>query len=101
LVSLGTAVFLDVGGATRGTLGSILQDELYGDAGVGLRIGFPRASGSGIIRIDLAVPMRDGPDGSQAFEPRIIASAGQLFSARLRSEQVGAENASVGIGFDR
>lgn len=101
LISLGTAVFLDVGGTTRGTLSSILQDELYGDAGVGLRIGFPRASGSGIIRIDLAVPLRDGPDGSQAFEPRIIASAGQLFSARLRSEQVGAENASVGIGFDR
>ena len=101
LISLGTAVFVDVGGTTRESLGSILTDEMYADAGVGLRIGFPRASGSGIIRIDIAVPLRDGPDGSQAFEPRIIASAGQLFSARLRSEQVGAENASVGIGFDR
>lgn len=101
LISLGTALFVDVGGTTRDSLSSILTDELYADAGVGLRIGFPRASGSGIIRIDLAFPLRDGPDGSQAFEPRIIASAGQLFSARLRSEQVGAENASVGIGFDR
>ncbi len=101
LVSLGTAAFVDVGGSTYNALGTLLQDDLYADVGVGLRIGFPRASGSGIVRIDLAVPLRDGPDGSGAFEPRILFSAGQLFGARLRSEVVGAENATLGVGFDR
>jgi hypothetical protein len=101
LVSLGTAFFVDVGGATRDTLGSIVTDDLYGDVGFGFRIGFPRASGSGVVRMDVAFPLRDGPDGSGAFEPRFIFAAGQLFGANLRSEVVGAENASVNVGFDR
>jgi hypothetical protein len=101
LVSLGTAVFVDVGGATSNALGDILTSDLYGDAGFGLRFCFPRASGGGIARIDVAFPFRDGPDGSNAGEPRVIFAAGQLFSARLRSEAVGPENASLGIGFDR
>lgn len=101
LVSLGTALFLDVGGATRENLGSIVTDDLYGDVGFGFRFCFPRASGGGVVRMDIAFPLRDGPDGSKAWEPRVVFSAGQLFGARLRSEAVGAENASSGIGFDR
>jgi hypothetical protein len=101
LVSLGTAVFIDAGGATRDSLGSLFGENLYGDAGFGLRFCFPRASGGGIARIDMAVPFRDGPDGSKAGEPRFIFAAGQMFNARLRSEAVGPENASLGIGFDR
>lgn len=101
LVSLGTALFVDVGAASRESLGTMVRDALYGDVGFGLRLCFPRASGGGIVRIDVAFPLRDGPDGSGAFEPRIVFAAGQLFGARLRSEQVGAQAASGGIGFDR
>jgi outer membrane protein assembly factor BamA len=101
LVSLGTAVFVDVGGATSNALGDLLTTDLYGDAGFGFRFCFPRASGGGIARIDIAFPLRDGPDGSNAGEPRVIFAAGQLFNARLRSEALGPENASLGIGFDR
>ena len=101
LVSLGTAFFVDVGGATSNALGDILTTDLYGDAGFGFRFCFPRASGCGIARIDVAIPFRDGPDGSEAGEPRVLFAAGQLFNARLRSEAVGPENASLGIGFDR
>ncbi len=101
LVSLGTAVFADIGGASRQALGTIMTDDLYGDVGVGLRFCFPRASGGGIARIDLALPVRDGPDGSDAWSPRVVFAAGQLFGARLRSETIGPENASLGIGFDR
>lgn len=101
LVSLGTAVFVDLGGATRDELSSIVTNDLYGDVGFGLRFCFPRASGGGIVRMDIAFPMRDGPDGSNAWDPRVVFAAGQLFGARLRSEMLGAENASSGIGFDR
>jgi hypothetical protein len=101
LVSLGTAVFIDVGGTTRDSLGSILTDDLYGDVGFGLRLCFPRSSGGSVLRMDVAFPLRDGPDGSKQGEPRFLFSAGQLFGARLRSEVVGAENTSLGIGFDR
>lgn len=101
VVSVGTALFLDVGGATREDLSAIVTDDLYGDVGFGLRFCFPRSSGGGVVRMDIAFPMRDGPDGSKAWEPRIVFAAGQLFGVRLRSESVGAENASSGIGFDR
>lgn len=101
LVSLGSAVFVDLGGATNSAAGDLLTTDLYGDVGFGLRFCFPRASGGGIARIDVAFPLRDGPDGSQAGEPRVVFAAGQLFNARLRSEAVGPENASLGVGFDR
>jgi hypothetical protein len=101
LVSLGTAVFVDVGAANSNSLGDLVTQDVYGDAGVGLRFCFPRATGGGILRIDIAVPWRDGPDGSQAGEPRVIFAAGQLFNARLRSEVVGPENAAARLGFDR
>ena len=101
LVSLGTAIFADFGAASRDSLSSLLTDDLYGDLGIGLRFCFPRSSGGGVVRIDVAFPLRDGPDGSKAGEPRIVFAAGQLFGARLRSEDVGAENASSQVGFDR
>ncbi len=101
IVSLGTALFVDVGAASRDALGTMIADDTFGDFGFGLRLGFPRASGGGLVRIDVAFPFRDGPDGSQAFEPRVVFAAGQLFGARLRSEQVGGQAASVGVGFDR
>lgn len=101
LVSLGTALFADIGGASRDSLGRLITDDLYGDIGFGLRFCFPRSSGGGVVRMDVAFPLRDGPDGSKAGEPRLVFAAGQLFGARLRSEELGAENASSQIGFDR
>ena len=101
LWSLGTAVFFDAGGATRDSLGQILTEDLYSDVGFGFRVGFPRASGGGVVRLDIAFPLRPGPDGTNSFEPRFIIAAGQDFGARLRSEVVGAENATIGVGFDR
>lgn len=101
LVSVGTAFFVDMGGATRDELSAIISEDLYGDVGFGVRLCFPRASGGGIVRMDVAFPWRDGPDDSKAWEPRVIFAAGQLFGARLRSEVVGAENAASGVGFDR
>ena len=79
----------------------MLQNKMYGDVGVGLRIAFPRSSGGRVLRVDLAYPFRDGPDGSGALEARLVFIGGQPFGARLRSESLGAENANVGVGFDR
>lgn len=101
LISIGTVAFVDVGGTTDNALGNVFTDELYGDFGIGLRLGFPRASGSGIVRLDVAFPWRDGPDGSQRFEPRIYISTGQLFNAKLRSESSGPEQITVDAGIDR
>lgn len=101
IVSLGTAAFVDIGAANTNSLGDLFTKDVYGDVGFGLRFCFPRATGGGIVRVDVAVPVRDGPDGSKAGDPRIIFAAGQLFDARLRSEIIGPENAAANIGFDR
>ena len=101
LVSCGAAFFAEMGGATYSDLGNLLGRDTYGDIGVGLRFAFPRSSGERVLRIDLALPLRDADDGSGALEPRIIFAGGQLFDSRLRSEQLGPEKASVEIGFDR
>jgi len=101
IISLGGAVFLDAGGATRSNLPEIFADDLYADVGFGLRFAFPRSSGERVLRIDVAFPLRDGPDGSKAYEPRIIFAGGQLFGSSLRSETLGPERASVEVGFDR
>ena len=53
------------------------------------------------LEFDVSLPLRDGPDGSDQFEPRVIFSGGQLFSSILRSESNGADSATVGVGFDR
>lgn len=98
LLSVGSAVFLDVGGSTYDSLGDLAGHDMYSAAGVGLRFGFPRSSGGRVFRVDIAVPLRDGPDGSKAGEPRIILSGGQVFGARLRTETLGPENANVEVG---
>ena len=101
IVSVGTAVFADVGGATDENVGRLLADYLYSNAGIGLRLAFPRVSGSRVFRIDLAIPFRTGPDGTEAGDLRVVLSGGQLFDSALRSQIIGAEGANVGVGFDR
>ncbi|HQH28496.1 MAG TPA: hypothetical protein PLP17_13955, partial [Oligoflexia bacterium] len=58
-----------------------------------------RSSGGAVIRIDVAFPLRNGPDGSSEFEPRLLISTGQYFSARLRSEALSSQAARVSAGF--
>lgn len=101
LISIGTAAFVEAGGASEDDFGRLISDGIYSDVGVGLRIGFPRSSGGKVLRLDFAVPLRDGPDGSEQFEIRLIASGGQLFSSFLQTERAGSERASVDVGFDR
>ena len=101
LVSVGAAAFVDVGGATRGTVSELMNDRLYPDVGVGLRFAFPRSAGGSVLRVDLAVPLRDGPDGSNSLEFRVIFAGGQLFQSSLRSESVGPEKANVSLGVER
>lgn len=101
LISVGLAAFVDVGGATREPLGQLFTGDMYGDVGVGFRIAFPRSTGGRVLRLDVAVPFRDGPDGSDAYKVRVLVAGGQLFSSKLRSETFGPEKASDQIGFDR
>lgn len=97
LISLGGAAFFDMGGASDGSFGDVLSDRLYEDVGVGLRIGFPRSSGGSVLRIDVALPLRDGPDGSASIEPRILFTTGQSVTAAIPSEsqQTGGSNVTV------
>ncbi len=97
LLSLGGAVFLDVGGAGHEGFGDVLADELRADIGIGLRIGVPRSSGGSVIRIDLAFPVRDSGDGTKAWEPRLLFTSGQVVNARLPndSQQDSASNVTV------
>jgi hypothetical protein len=101
LVSFGLAAFIDAGGATNQSLGNLLTNRVYTDAGVGLRLGFPRSSGGGVIRLDLAVPLRNARDGSDQFAPRITIGAGQIFGSRLRSENLGTDRTNIEVGLDR
>ncbi len=101
LINIGSAIFFEVGGSTFDDYEKLITNDAYADIGIGLRASFPRSSGSRILRFDVSFPLRDGPDGSAQFEPRFLVSAGQLFSAFMRSELLGAERASVDIGFDR
>lgn len=101
VISVGGAVFFDAGGATYDPMPDLLGDQLYADVGVGLRIAFPASVGQRIVRLEVALPLRDGPEGTKSGEPRFLLSGGQIFSAKLRSEVVGSEHASVDIGFDR
>jgi hypothetical protein len=101
LISVGGAAFLDVGGATYDGLESIITEDLYGDVGIGLRLGFPRSTGGGVVRLDLALPFREGDDGTNGFEIRLVFGAGQLFNSRVRSETLGPERANIDIGVDR
>jgi hypothetical protein len=101
LVSVGLAGFVDVGGATSEPLGHLFTNDMFGDVGFGLRLAFPRSTGGRVLRLDVAFPFRDGPDGSDAYKVRVLVAGGQLFSSKLRSETFGPEKASYQIGFDR
>ncbi len=103
LMSMGAVAFFDLGGASNDTLGNILTDHLYSNVGVGLRFGFPRSSGGGIVGFDIAVPLRSGPtaEGTDSFIPRLTFTVGQAFNARLRSESLGPDKANLEVGIDR
>ncbi len=99
LVSLGAAVFVDAGGVGRNGFGNILDEQLYSDVGIGLRLGFPRSSGGGIVRFDLAFPTRSTPDGEEAWAPRLLITTGQSISARLPNEATLNPGANVALKF--
>lgn len=99
LFSVGSALFIDVGGTSDTGLGSVVKDELYADVGAGLRLGFPRASGGSVWRLDVAFPLRSGPDGSDQFEPRLLITIGQAFNGALKTEAPEAKQAAVDVGF--
>jgi outer membrane protein assembly factor BamA len=102
LVSLGGVIFADAGGTTYDAPGRIFKNEFYSNVGLGLRIGFPRSSGGGVVRIDLAVPLREDPQsGEQKYEPRLTISTGQIFGGRMSTEQYGLEKANVSVGLAR
>ena len=98
LVSVGAATFLDLGGTSNGGIGTIFTEDLFADVGVGLRLNFPRSSSGKVLRFDLAFPLRDGPDGSNSFEVRLVLTANQIFSARTRSELSGSTRSVVDFG---
>lgn len=98
VASFGCAVFADIGGVSSNSVFDILDDRLYGDVGVGLRVGFPRSSGGSVLRFDVAVPLRTGPDDSEQFKPRFLMSFGQVFDSALSSESSQAKQANVDIG---
>ena len=99
LISIGSAVFFDVGGTSEYGLGDIVNDRLFSDVGFGLRIGFPRSSGGSVLRIDVAFPLRDGPDGAQSLEPRLLITTGNLFNARLPNESQQSPGQNVTVRF--
>ncbi len=99
LVSVGGALFFDAGGTGRNGFADILKDELYADVGFGFRFGLTRSSGGSVLRIDVAFPLRDGPDGSERFEPRLLLTSGQLFSSFLSTETSAKSTAQVSSGF--
>jgi hypothetical protein len=81
VASISAVPFFDIGGATDSDLGSLVSHQLYSDVGAGLRIGIPRLTGGGIIRLDAAYPLRDGPDGSMRYELRFIVAGAQSFNS--------------------
>jgi hypothetical protein len=100
-VSLGGALFADVGGSSYDPLGRLARNQLYSDVGVGLRLGFPKSSGGGVVRIDLAFPLRADPEDGDKLQPMLLIGTGQVISARLRAESIGIERANVTVGQDR
>ncbi len=71
LVSVGAAVFYDVGGAwQRGT--KISSDQLHNSIGAGLRLGLTKSSNEVILRIDVSYRLETVPTDSN----RIVVSFG-------------------------
>ncbi len=86
LFNLGGAIFFDAGGVTERGFDDLFKNEFYSNFGIGIRIGLPRSSSGSVLRIDLAFPLRDGPDGSGELEPRLLITTGQVFRAFLTNE---------------
>lgn len=101
LVSVGGAFFADVGSYGTNTLSEFADNGFYSNVGVGLRLGLIRSSGGTVVRIDLAFPLRDGPDGSGRFEPRLLITTGQMFRAALRSDSLGLQTPAISAGFQQ
>lgn len=99
LFSVGGATFFDVGGVYEDNISDFLHDGVYASVGVGLRLGLLRSSGGTVVRIDLSVPLRDGPDGSLSGEPRLLFTTGQLFNAFLRSDAPSLQSPTISAGF--
>jgi hemolysin activation/secretion protein len=76
LISLGAVMFFDSGYVwERGDDGS--PRDLVASAGIGLRIGIPRAAGEKVFRIDLAIPLT--ANGGRQWEPALSFGSGQAF----------------------
>jgi outer membrane protein assembly factor BamA len=99
LVSIGGAFFADAGSIGRNNLSDMAKNGFYANVGVGLRLGLVRSSGGTVVRVDLAFPLRNGPDGSGRFEPQLLITTGQLFRAALRSDAAGLQAPAVSAGF--
>jgi outer membrane protein assembly factor BamA len=52
--------------------------DLVASAGIGLRIGIPRAAGEKVFRVDLAIPLTS--NGGRQFEPAFSFGSGQAFT---------------------
>jgi hypothetical protein len=77
LVSLGMVVFFDSGYVwERGD--DLHPRDVVASAGLGLRIGIPRAAGEKVFRVDLAIPLTS--NGDRQFEPALSFGSGQAFS---------------------
>lgn len=99
LISIGSAVFADVGGVSESSIGDAVKSRLYGDVGFGLRLGFGRSSGGSVVRIDVAFPVRDGDDGTDAWSPRLVFSTGQSLTAGLPGESAQNQGSNVKVNF--
>jgi len=99
IVSVGAAAFVDVGGASFDTFHELVGHELYPDIGVGLRFAIPRSTGAQVVRMDLALPLRDAANGDRSLKLRLTFIGGQAFDSRLPSETRGVEIANTRFGF--
>lgn len=98
LVSIGGTIFADVGGTSSDSFGEIVSKRLYSDVGAGLRISFPRSSGARVLRFEVAVPLRDADDGSDAYSPRFLVQGGLAFDSRPRAQLDPTALSNVAIG---
>lgn len=99
LFNVGTALFADVGTTSDENLKHLVTEKVYANVGIGLRLGLTRSTGGTVVRIDLAVPLMEGPDGTSKFEPRLLFTTGQMFSGFLRSDAPGLTTPSISAGF--
>ena len=66
LFDLGLTLFVDAGAGWHGAVPFGTDSGLQGTAGAGLRLGFP-AGARQVVRLDVAVPMRESPFNSLQF----------------------------------